>query len=490
MNDISTRVAKNSFFVYSGKIINLAISFVVFIHLANYLGESSFGRFSVAIAYIAVFGIITNFGLNQILVRELSSEKIYAGYLLTNGIILKFVLSLISIFLANFIATLLNYSRETIIVIWIISFNLLFSTKLQSARTVFDTIFQKQLKMFYPIIFNIVDNLLFAILIYLFTIKYQINLTMIALIYTFCNIPGSVLILNRFLKQTKLNFKFNSNFRILKYLVVESFPLFLNILFSTLNTKIDILLLSWIKGEEDVGYFSAATRLVFPLLFLTTSFSISLFPLLSKYYEENKVITLRIIKFGLKIVFLIGLFLCVTIAFNDRSIFLSLYVSSYAPAIPSFRVLMFALAVNYLNYFFIDIFIAARQQKLLTIIMAVALIFNTILNLWLIPEYSYLGASYVRLFTYLLVFLAFYILFIHKLKIRGAIDYFKLFLLSFIYVLCQIFFNFSNLYLNLSLSLIIFLFLIFVLKVINKDEMQLLKNIIRRKNVQNFKIDK
>ena len=428
MADILTKIVKNSLFVYVGKIVNLSISFFIFIHIANYLGEELFGKLSLAIAYIATFGIFVNFGLNQFLVRELSAQKFDPQQILGAGVFVKLLLTIAVLILASIIALFLKYSHETVILIWIISFNLITSSKLQSTRTVFESIFQAQLKMKYPIIFNVIDNIMFATLIIIFTVIYPGNLITIAIIYVVCNLPGALLLIYKFFKNISISFTFDRS--LIKYIFFESFPLFLYIMFSTLNTKIDILMLSSYKGDADVGYFSAAFRLVYPLIFLSTSFSISLFPLLSKYIENNKLEFKKFVKIGFKFIMLIGIFLATFGAVHAKKSFLTLYVSSFEPAVESFQVLIICLGLMFLNFYFVDIFVAARKQKLLTIVMAIALGLNIILNLFLIPKFGHIGASYGRLFTYIFIFVLFSLLLYFRLKVQGVLEYEKIITLT------------------------------------------------------------
>lgn len=478
MTDFSTRVAKNSFFIYVGRIINLSITFFVFIHLANYLGETSFGRLSVALTYIATFDILANFGLNQIMVRELSVERFSSPTILGSGIIIKLALTLSSVLLAGSIALFLNYPQETIIIIWIVSFNLLISSKLSSTRMVFETFFQAKLRMEFPIIFSIIDHILFAVLIFLGILKYHVNLIGIAWIYTICNIPGAILLLWKFLKSTSVRFYFN--YTSIKYLVREAFPLLLYISFSTLNTKIDVLLLSWIKGDADVGYYSAAIRLVYPLLFLSTSLSISLFPLLSRFFQEYKLQFLRILKIGIKFILLISIFLAVTFAFNSKKIISTVYIASFAPSASAFKILILALGLTFLNFYFVDVFIAAKRQKLTTLVMAIALGFNVVLNLIFIPKYGFMGASYTRLFTSLVSFILFYWLLSNRLKLKGIIEYSKIIPLTILFLLPQLAFKNFNLILSLTFSIIIFGGLLLIFKIFTADDLKLFKKFFKR----------
>jgi O-antigen/teichoic acid export membrane protein len=482
MTEISSKVAANSFFIYFGRIVNLAITFFVFVYLANYLGENSFGRLSLAITYVGMFDILANFGLNQILVREISTGGASSQTLLGAGIFIKVVLTLASFILSGSMALILDYPKEMLILIWIIAINFFISSKLSSTRSVFESIFQARLQMVYPIAFNVVDNVLFAVLIYFFTLRYHINLISIAFIYTFCNLPGAILLLIQFLKTTSINITMTA--RIIKKLILESLPLALYLCFSILNTRMDIVLLSWMKGESDIGYYAAATRLVYPLTFLSTSFSISLFPLLSRYFLEDKLQFLKTVNTGIKYISLIAIALCVCFSINSSKIISTLYIPSYAPCISPFAILILSLGLTFLNFYFLDIFIATKQQKVATIVTALSFGANVILNLILIPKHGILGASYSRLASSVVSFIVFHWLMRKRLGLCGTTHFTKMISLVIIYGALQLVFKNFNLIFTLTASAIFFFMLIFVLKVIDEEEIKYLKSVFQPSKIQ------
>jgi len=71
---IVQRVAKNTGIVITGELIFRLVSLVVTIYLARYLGTAGFGKYSFVFAYLAFFNIITDLGLQTILVREMARE--------------------------------------------------------------------------------------------------------------------------------------------------------------------------------------------------------------------------------------------------------------------------------------------------------------------------------------------------------------------------------------------------------------------------------
>ncbi|MBN2354704.1 oligosaccharide flippase family protein, partial [candidate division KSB1 bacterium] len=135
MDAIHSRIVGNSLFVYLGRIFNLIFNFFIYLFLANYLGETAFGRLSIAIAYVGTFDIISNFGLNQILVREISKNPSDQARFLGSGIVFKILLAFVSVGTLLLIIPFLGYNRETQILIAIISINFLISSKMSSTRT-------------------------------------------------------------------------------------------------------------------------------------------------------------------------------------------------------------------------------------------------------------------------------------------------------------------------------------------------------------------
>jgi O-antigen/teichoic acid export membrane protein len=68
------KIAKNTGVIIAGNVAFRLVSLFVIIYLARYLGTGGFGKYSFVFAYLAFFNIITDLGLQQILVREMARE--------------------------------------------------------------------------------------------------------------------------------------------------------------------------------------------------------------------------------------------------------------------------------------------------------------------------------------------------------------------------------------------------------------------------------
>ncbi|HOT95769.1 MAG TPA: flippase [bacterium] len=479
MEATRNRVISNSLFIYAGRVVNLACNFFIFVFLANYLGENAFGRLSIAIAYVGTFDIIANFGLNQILVRELAGERSLRSRLLGSGLFVKVIITLLAVLAALAVLPLMGYPAETMSIVWIIAINLLISSKLSSTRTVFESIFQAQLRMAFPILCNMLDNLIFAALVLLCAHFFQIGLTGMAIIYTVCNIPGTLWLIRRFLKMNEVEWR--PDWPLIKELLREALPLAAYLFFSILTTKIDVLMLSWMRAEAEVGQYAAATRLVYPLSFLSTSLTISLFPLLSKYYEHNTDKFAEIARRGTRYVCIIALLVSGVMAFAAGKIIRTLYVPSYAACIPAFRVLLLSLGFSFLNFYFIDILISAHRQKMVTAVMALSFLVNVLLNLWLIPQMGILGAGYAKLASAGVATFALLAALHFQLKIRHLLDFPRLALLTATLVMSLWLMQGLNLIFYLCFSFLIFMALLWVLGIFTCEEKEYFVNLLRNR---------
>ena len=77
LNNISEnkrKVLTNVFWALSGKIINMGGALLVAILVARYLGPEQYGLMNYVISYVAIFNILSEFGMSNIEIRELAAH--------------------------------------------------------------------------------------------------------------------------------------------------------------------------------------------------------------------------------------------------------------------------------------------------------------------------------------------------------------------------------------------------------------------------------
>lgn len=64
------KVALNIFWAMLGKIVNMAGALLVAILVARYLGPENYGVMNYVISYVAMFMVLSEFGMSSIEIRE------------------------------------------------------------------------------------------------------------------------------------------------------------------------------------------------------------------------------------------------------------------------------------------------------------------------------------------------------------------------------------------------------------------------------------
>ncbi|MDQ7053533.1 MAG: oligosaccharide flippase family protein [candidate division KSB1 bacterium] len=282
--DKISRVGINTLSVIAGRTLNLLIQLFVSIAIANYLGDYRYGQFNLALTFIGFFDILVNFGTTQITIREIVSHPKQTNTIVGSVLTLRCTLLLISIGLGSLIATSLNYDDIEIILILIFFSNFLFSTRLASVRKTLESPFEAQLQMLLVTLLQIIDSIILLIAT-LLAIQKNASLLQLALVYTLSNAPGTIIIAIWGLRKYRILPKFSSTK--IQHLLLLGFPVMLFRLFSNINTRMDVLVVDYFRGSSEVGLYSAATRLIYPLFFVASSLSVSFLPLLTSYHRSR-----------------------------------------------------------------------------------------------------------------------------------------------------------------------------------------------------------
>ena len=137
------RVASNTAVQVAGKGVVLAIGFVSIAVLTRYLGPGDYGRYTLALTYMQLFGVLADVGLFTIVVRDISREPARTEELVGNTLTLRLVLALGVIALAAALSLLLPYEPDVRVAIAIAGLPLLFGM----LGTTFLAVLQARLRM-------------------------------------------------------------------------------------------------------------------------------------------------------------------------------------------------------------------------------------------------------------------------------------------------------------------------------------------------------
>ena len=403
---------KNSFWLFVGEGFNKSLMFLLTVLIARYLGAIGYGKFSFAFSFIGLFVVIADFGLNILTIREIAHNKELVKKYLENITTLKIFLGLVTYILIVITTQFLGKDREIIGLVYLFGIYIIinsYNVFLRSISRAFE-------RMEYETISKVIQGTVLFIIGSLF-IFFNLNIGYITASYLISAIVGALATI--FIIRKKLTiFLLDLDLRFWKNTIEESWPFALSAVFVVIYFRIDSIMLSLMKGDNIVGYYSAAYNLVFTLGILPNLFMVAILPLLSCAFKESKEKLLIIYKRSLKVISLIAILIFPILFLISNWLILFLYGKEYTQSIIIFKILLLAEFFAYFSYIFLFVLISIKKQWVYTYITGIGVILNIFLNFLLIPRMSYIGASIATVAT---EFVAFLLLFIYTQKALSSL---------------------------------------------------------------------
>ena len=129
---------------------------------------------------------------------------------------------------------------------------------------------------------------------------------------------------------------------------------------------------------------------------IPASFVIALFPLLSRYAQDDRRQLARLSETGLKVLLILAFPIAVGTTLLAEPIIVVLAGPGYLPeSARALQVLIWYLPISFVNGLLQYVLIAVDRQRTLSVAFAVGVVFNVAANLLLIPTYGYLAAAVV-----------------------------------------------------------------------------------------------
>ena len=181
----------------------------------------------------------------------------------------------------------------------------------------------------------------------------------------------------------------------LLWLMRLGFPLFLSTTFGIVYNKVDTVMLSTMLGDAVTGIYGLGHRALDVMLILPNLFGTALFPAMARYSFQSSADARRLgersLRFILLAMFPITLFLMLAAGpiigiFSDGD-------ADFADSVTVMMIVIWGVPIQAANIIFNRLLIAAERERTFVMIALVSMLANVTLNLFLIPRYSYFGAS-------------------------------------------------------------------------------------------------
>jgi O-antigen/teichoic acid export membrane protein len=386
------KIFSNTLYQFVGKAVTSGLGVVITIFLTRYLGPAGFGKYTFALVFVTLFGVIGDWGMTLIGVREASRKTESTGEIVGNILVVRFLLALVAIILSNIVVFVLPYSTEIRTLVGICSLSLL----ALSIKTSFQIIFNSRLRMEYFALSELAANSLVIFLVaFLIAIKAGLPMIMVAFLVGQIFAAGVAWFLGMRLSSIRLSLFRKET----AYILVESLPMGAILVLFTVYNRIDTVLLSYFKGEEAVGLYGAAYRIFEVLVLGAAYFANSILPLISNLATNNRPGLKVVYEKAMVILLLMGMAAAV-VNFLLAPVGIAIVAGpKFLGAVLALQVLSLALVVSYLNHLNGYTLIALGKQWYSFAIAIVALVINLGLNVFFIPIFSLYAAAAITFIT-------------------------------------------------------------------------------------------
>lgn len=411
------KILRNSFFGIASEAIGGALLFIVFILIARFLGSEQFGVFSYILAFVGLFQLIADFGLTNVIVREIARSKDNAGHIMGAVMPLAWIFSLLIFGVIFILARVFSQSQEGFEATLIMGVAVL--TTFHSVA--FGSVCRAFEEMGYNALGNVTHKLVLFILV-LAAIHFDLGLIQIAEAFMLANIYQLMffyIVVRR--RYIKMRWRFDLPYW--WYLIKEGFPIGVAMVFKRITLHVDTLMLTALSTTSSVGLFNAAYKIIQMVDMIPFTLSLPLFPPFTRLALESKERLFVVVTQALTIFMVIALPICGLIIIVAPQIVLVFYGTGYQEAAPTLRLLSLTVIFLFPSALYVFLFSALGHQKFYSLSSAFCLITNTCLDLWLIPIYGHQGAAIATLCAEISFFL---IGAIYLWRLGYVLPYFKI----------------------------------------------------------------
>jgi O-antigen/teichoic acid export membrane protein len=414
----TSRLIKNTGFLSLANALQPVISYFLIVAISQIWGQEGFGEYTTIFAYIALFQIISSFGLKTLLPREVARDPSAGRKLALHGAAVVLPFSIVSAGAMAAWIILMRYPAAVTHAGIVLSLALVPASLIEC----FDGVLIGYQRIQWIALIYTAENIL-RVGVSLVLVRLGFGLTSVVWVFVISKVLSLgfyIWAVSHVSKQSgpaRLDRAFYLHF------VRLAFPFVVIAIFVTLFWKLDVILLSKLTDMASVGVYSAAYRFFWLVMLVISSFVTSLFPILSEYFHSDTEAFERICFKAIRY-FTVFVFPCVLgLFFLSKPIMLLIYGSKYLNAVPVLDVLCWALIPYGISEILAHSLIASNYQKIDLGINMAGMLIMAGLNWVLIHWLGFMGAAWAVLAT-TVIYLAIQIPFVAGRSLKSRPDRF------------------------------------------------------------------
>ncbi len=400
-----TRVFQNTVVLLGGRFLALLLSAVTSILLARYLGRERMGQYGALYAYLALYSWLATFCLEQILAREVSRRRSEAAMIFHTGSMIGLSFALAGAILAPLLAPLFGYSGQLRWLVAVAALDLLILPPIRLPGIVF----QVDMRQWFSVGVGLVRQVLWVAALVLLAMRnaafYQVIIAR-----TICGVIEAVIVLKLCYRPGLLTGPRRFDWTEARGLLRYAYPLAMSAIAGGVFLRIDQVMLHNMTGDRALGPYVVAVQLTEQFGALPVALVSSLFPVLALTAGQEEQFR-HYLGVSYRFLMVVVFFVCAVITPITAPVVALLYGKEFLSSAGLINVLIWSEVPLFLGVALTNALIAKNLQRYLPVSTVVGAVMNIGLNLWFIPRWGALGASWATVISYAVATVLFYLVF-------------------------------------------------------------------------------
>ena len=474
-------IARNASFVLGAQVVLKVLALLFNVYVVRQLGAVHFGQYSAVMAYVAIFGIFTDFGMAPYAVREMAEDHRRTSWLLPSVVVIRMLLSLPVICLAPLSAYWLGKGPDMVLGILIASIGQL----VYAVQGPLDNALTARERLEYVAAFSLVNQLAFwglGVFLLVSGVGF-ISLIVASLVGVGITALLSGWVLFRKLGTGRLVLSVDR----WPQLLSSAFPFAVSGIADVFARRFDTALMSIVLTDADVGWYNAPYALLMMMLLLAQSIAIAMYPSMVRGHKADPGSLGEVTQRTVRYLLLISLPIAVGGTILADKIILLLYTEEFARSIPVLQIVLWTLP----SLFVLEIL--GRAANVLHLERAAAKInlanaaVTVLLNLLLVPTLGMVGGALALLVGRTVRLIQLWTLIGSKKIVRQQWQpLLKVLLAAVLMGLAVFSLRWLPLILSIGIGAVLYVLLVLGLRAMSAGELRyLVQALIRQKDVRN-----
>ncbi len=392
------KVVNNTLISLVGQAITWTSTLTLTIAYGRFLGDFKFGELYFAITFVMLIGFPLEFGFNQQVTRHIAQKPGEAVRYFSNILLIKVVFWCLLYGIILLLCWLLGYSPEERLLVAISGLTLL-STAIAN---IFTSLHNAFLRVIYPVGGTILEKGLSA-LIGIYLLKQGASVEVMAFVLLGGSLASAIWQGLWFFYLVGIHFRIDR--LLIRELVRTCVPFLIYGALAVVYYRMDTVMRSLMTNTEVGGWYGAGYRLFDTLVCLPNLVVLAImYPVFSQLSIVDEGNLKLAIEKSMNFLLFCGLPIATMMMVAASPIIGFLYhQKDFLHTTPALQGLAPGLVFLYVNTVLGTAIMSIKQEKKITYMAAIALVFNLSLNLYLIPRYQHIGAAVVTSLTELLL---------------------------------------------------------------------------------------